>query len=218
MRADFRAPGEKAFLDGRDGGFLLNCLADFFVNARDSNEDRRPNFLHRLRELVEVGAVDDLRAMAIHDVVKCSRGDMGERKEGDAGIGFVEGEPSGRKVLVGGDVAMRKHDAFGFAGGAGGVNERCEVVWLRRIERGRRRRDRDKGPASSAPARILEKGIGAFWRVAIHDEDALELGFRTNGVELVELLAGGDDGNAASGVGEKDGDLIACQAWDRWER
>ena len=79
------------FLTGESGGFLLDGLANFFVDARDSDEDGGADFLHRLRELVEVGAVGNLRAVAVHDVVERAGGDVREGKEGDAGVGFVEG-------------------------------------------------------------------------------------------------------------------------------
>ena len=45
----------------------------------------------------------------------------------------------------------------------------------------------------------------------IHHENVFQLSMGANGVEFVELLAGGDYGNAAAGIGEEGGDLIACE-------
>ena len=161
MRSDVERPGQHAFFDGRGSGFLLDGLADLLVNARDADEDRGANFLHGLRELVEVGAVGDLRSMAVHDVVERAGGDMRERKERDAGVGFVERELGGSKVLVGGDVAVREHDALGLAGGAGGVNQRGEIVGLDGAHQGI-----EDGIAIGAgivgPAKNLGEGDGAF--------------------------------------------------------
>ena len=165
------------FLTGETAGFLLNCLANLLVDARDADEDRGPNLFHGLRKLVELGAIDDLRSVAIHDVVECARGDMGERQEGDAGIGCVEGEAGGRKVLVGGDVAMREHHAFGLAGGAGGVNQRCEIVGLDGSDQGIEDWIALRALHRRRPARILEKAMAPSERVAIHDQDAVRAAF-----------------------------------------
>ena len=43
----------------------------------------------------------------------------------------------------------------------------------------------------------------------IHHHDALKLGLVAHGVQLVELLARGDDGDAAAGVANLLGDLLA---------
>ena len=105
---------------------------------------------------------------------------------------------------------MREHHALGLSRGAGGVDEGGEVVGFDGSDQGVEIRDHDKGQHRRHRQGSWKRD-GAFRSVAIHDEDALELGLGTNGVELFELLAGRDDGDAASGVGEEDGDLIAGQ-------
>ena len=45
--------------------------------------------------------------------------------------------------------------------------------------------------------------------LAVHHEDSLKLRLGANRVELVELLAGGDDRDAAAGVGQEHSNLLA---------
>ena len=123
-----------------------------------------------------------------------------------------------REVLVGGDVAVREHHALGLAGGAGGVDERGEVVGLDGADQGIEDRDRGTDPASSAPARILEKAMAPSGALPSMMRMCSSWCLRADGVQLVELLAGGDDGDAAAGIGEQDGDLLAGQASGRWGR
>ena len=136
LRADAKRPGKHAFLDRRGGGFLLDGLANLLVDARNAHKDRGANFLHGLGQLVEVRAVGDLRAVAVHHVVERAGGDMRERKKGDAGVGFIEVKFARGEVLVGGDVAVREHDALGLAGGAGGVDQSGQIVGLDGADQG----------------------------------------------------------------------------------
>ena len=106
-------------------------------------------------------------------------------------------------VLVGGDVAVGEHHALGLAGGSRGVDERGQVAGLDRA----RQRVEDR-IALAAPlvgsGQQLAEGDGAVGRCGrIHDDDALELRLRADRVELVELLARGNDGDAAAGVADQ---------------
>src|SRR6185503_15180729 len=78
-RSDAERPAEKSLFDRRERRLLLNCLADLLVDARNSDEDCGANLFHGLRELLEVGAVDDLGSMAVHHVIECAGGNVRER-------------------------------------------------------------------------------------------------------------------------------------------
>ena len=68
---------------------------------------------------------------------------------------------SGSEVLVGGDVAVGEGDAFGLAGGAGGVDERGQIARLDGVREG----VEDGialGAASIGIAEQLAQGDGAF--------------------------------------------------------
>ena len=125
-----RAQREEAALDAGFGGFLLGDLADFFKDARHSNEDGGLDSEEGLRELVEAIAVGDEHVFRVEGVVEVARGDVREREERDAGVGGVEAELGEGVVDVAGDVAVGEEHAFGLAGGAGGVDESGEVGGL----------------------------------------------------------------------------------------
>ena len=124
------AQASSALLDRRLRGLLLDRLANLLEDARHADDDRGPDFVHGLRQLVELRTVGHLRAVVVHHVVEGARGDVRERQKGDAGVGRIEAEIDGRKVLVGGDVAVGKSNAFGLAGGARGVDERGQIAGL----------------------------------------------------------------------------------------
>ena len=154
---------------------MLDCLADFLEDARHAHDDRRADFAHGLGELVELRAVDDLRAGVVHDVVEGARGDVREGQEGDAGIGGVETEIQGSKILVGSNVAVGEGDAFGLACGAGCVDECGEVLGLDRLYKGVEYRV----ALCAADVEVVDQGVerdGAVGRRGIHNDNAVELG------------------------------------------
>ena len=63
------------------------------------------------------------------------------RKEMQASVG-LKVEPGDSVVLIGCDVAVGEHDAFGLAGGAGGVDERGQIGGLDGADQGIEDRDR----------------------------------------------------------------------------
>ncbi len=133
---------------------------------------------------------------------------MRKRQEGDAGVGGIEAEVDGGEVLVGGDIAVGESDALGLAGGAGGVDERGQVMGLDGTDEGI-----EDGIAPGAVGigivKQLAHGDGALGSGRIHHDDVLQLGLGADRVQLVELLASGDDGNAAAGVAHQLRDLLA---------
>ena len=63
--------------------------------------------------------------------------------------------------------------------------------------------------AGIGPGQHLAEGNGALGRGRVHDQNPLQLRLVAHGVQLVELLAGGDYGDAAAGVVQQHGDLLA---------
>ncbi len=104
---------------------------------------------------------------------------------------------------------MGQHDAFGLAGCPRGVDQSGEIFGLN----GAREGIEDGialGAAGIGAGDDVGEGDGAFGRGGgVHDEDAFERGSGADGVELVELLAGGNDGDAAAGIVDQHGDLFA---------
>ena len=151
---------------------MLDGLADLLENARDANDDGGADFAHGLRELVELRAINHLRAGVVHHVVKRAGGDVREGEERDAGVGCIEAEIDGGDVLVGGHVAVGEGDAFGLAGCAGGVDEGGEVLWLdgadESIEDGVALRTEDIDIVHQGA-----EGGCSVGRGRIHDDDAL---------------------------------------------
>ena len=170
--------------------------------------NRGLNLAHGLRQLVELRTVGHLRAVVVHHVIESASRDVRERQKGDAGVGRVEVEIGGREVLVGGDVAVGEGNAFGLAGGAGGVDERGQIVRLDGVSEGVEDRIA-LGTARIGVAQHLAEGDGAFGSGGIHHHDAFEVGLVAHGGELVELHARGDDGDAAAGVANLLRDLLA---------
>ena len=96
---------------------------------------------------------------------------------------------------------MRQHHAFGLARGAGGVDQRGQICRLDGADQRIEDRVALARRASSAPARISDKRDGALrQRGESIMMNSLELGLRAHGVELVELLARGNHGDAAAGI------------------
>ena len=133
---------------------------------------------------------------------------MRERQKGDAGVGGIEVEIDWGVILVGGDVAVGEGDALGLAGGAGGVNERGQIAGLDGADEG----IEDGialGAAGIGIVNQLAHGDGALGSGRIHHDDAFQLGLGADRVKLVELLARGNDGNAAAGVAHQFRYLLA---------
>ena len=187
---------------------MLDGLADFLVDARNADDDRGPDFAHGLRQLVELSAIGDLRAVVVHDVIEGARGDVRERQEGDAGVSGIEAEIDSRQVLVGGDVAVSESDTLGLARGSGGVDEGGEIAGFNRANEAV-----EDGVALCAEGvgigEQLAHGDGAAGRGRVENHDGLQRSLRAHGLKLVELLACGDKGDAAIGVANLLGDLLA---------
>ncbi len=211
LGAHANGEGKQAFLDWRFTGAALHFLADLFVDAGHADEHGGLDLAHRLGQHVEFGAVDDLRAAAIHHVVEGTGGDVRERQKRNAHIAGVEGVFVARVVLIGGDITVGEHHPLGFAGGAGRVDKGGQVFGFNRL----RQRVEDRIALAAAlvgPGEQLAEGDRARGRGnRIHDHDAFEMGSGADRVELVVLLAGGDDGDAATGILDQHGDLVAGQ-------
>ena len=146
--------------------------------------------------------------MVVHHVIEGARGDVRERQKGNAGVGGIEAEICGGEVLIRSEVAMGKRDAFGFAGGSRSVDERGQIAG----RNGAKERIED-GVTLDAEgvgiAKQIAHGDSTVRSGRVHYYDELQLGLRAHGVKLVELLAGGDDGDAAIRVAHLFGDLLA---------
>ena len=201
-------PCEKTLLDGRLRRAAFYFLVDFLEDARHADNDRGLDFAHGLRQLVELRAVRHLGAVVVHHVIENAGSDVRERQERDAGVGGVEVEVGRSEVLVGGDVAVGKGHAFGLACSAGGVDQRGQIVRLngmrKSIEDGIALRTESIGVAEQRA-----HGDGAFGSGSIHHDDALKLGLVAHGEKLVELQPRGDDRDAATGVANLLGNLLA---------
>ena len=79
--ANADGPGEDSAANWRERGAAFHFLADFLVDARDTDKDRGADFLHRLRQLVELGAVGHLRPALVHDVIERAGGDVRKRQK-----------------------------------------------------------------------------------------------------------------------------------------
>ena len=167
-RAKTDGPGEQAFLDRRLRGFLLHSLANLLVDARHADDDRGPDLAHGLRQLVELRAVSHLRAVVVHDVIESARRDVRKRQKRDASVGGIEVEVERGDVLVGGDVAVGESDALGFAGGAGGVDQRGQDRAARRSAPGHRRQDRARRRERRHRRADALMAIGALGSGRIH--------------------------------------------------
>ncbi len=186
---------------------MFNRLADLLVNARNSDEDRGANFIHGPRKLVELGTVGDLCVVVVHHVIERAGGDVRQGKERDAGVGFVEAEFASGQILIGRDIGVREHHAFGLAGGARGVDEGSEIAGLDGTDEGIEDRIAI-GARIVGPGKDLGESDGSLGGFGVHHEDALEGCPGADGVQFFELLTGRDDGDTATGVGEQDGDLV----------
>ena len=188
--AERHCPGQHAAFDRRERRLPLHFLANFLEHAGHTHKHRGPNILHGLGQLVELRAIGHLRAAGVHHVIQGPGGDVRQRQEGDAGVGRGEAEIRSGDALVRGDVAVREHDALGLAGGSGGVNQRGQVLGLD----GTHQRVKDGVPLAAqrvGPGNRVLESDGPFRRCRrVHDHNPLQRSEITNGVQLVELLAG----------------------------
>jgi hypothetical protein len=204
-------PAEQLLLNWRLCRFLLDGLADLLINARNADDDRGPDFSHSLRQLVELAAIGHLRAVVVHDVIEGARGDVRKRQERDADVSRIEAEIDSREVLVGGDVAVGEGNAFRLACGSGGVDEGGQIAGLN----GTNKRVEHRVALCAACVCIGEQlahGDGSVRGGRVHYYDGLKRSLRAYRLKLVELLASGDEGDAAIGVANLLGDLLASQS------
>ncbi len=98
----------------------------------------------------------------------------------DAGVGGVEVKVGRSEVLVGRDVAVGKGHAFGLACGAGGVDQRGQIVRLNGV----RKSIEDRIALRAESVGIAKQRThrdGAFGCRSIHHDDALKLGLVAHG-------------------------------------
>ena len=103
-----------------------------------------------------------------------------------------------------------KRHALGLAGRPGGVNQRGHVLGLDGV----RERVKDRVPFSSAligPGQHFSESDRPLGCRGVHDQYPSELRQAADGVQLVELLPGGNHGNAAARIRHQRGDLLAGQ-------
>ena len=106
---------------------------------------------------------------------------------------------SGGEILISGDVAMRERDTFGLAGGAGGVDQCGQILGLDGV--GESVEDGIVlGASRVSIAQQFAQTDRAFGHRRIHHDERFQLRLRAECVQLVELLARGNDGDAAAGV------------------
>ena len=128
----FVGPGEDAaFLDG--GPYTV--LNHFFDNQRDRADDGGLYLFHGWNQYgrgsrflkCEAGSphIEGVERRHIHLI------HVGGRKDAQEPVFFECGLSLERSCQVGTDVPMAEHDAFGFSGGAGSVDDGGKVVRLR---------------------------------------------------------------------------------------
>ncbi len=98
--------------------------------ARHADGDRRPNFLHVLRNRVERLSVGDRGAAVEVDIVDCAFGHVRQRQEREAHILGADVETA--IAHVGAEVGVREHHALRRARRAGRVDDARKVVRARR--------------------------------------------------------------------------------------
>ena len=143
--------------------------------------------------------------MVVHHVVQRAGRDVRKRQKGDAGVSGIEVEIHAANVLVGGDVAMSQCDSLGLAGGPRGVDQGGQVLGFHGAHQCVEHRVAlTAAVIGSSHQRTKRNGplrrILRFRPWGIHDHDPFQHRLAADGVQLVELLAGGDHGNPAAGI------------------
>src|SRR5215831_9179793 len=110
---------------------------------------------------------------------------------------------------------MSQDHAFRLTSCARGVDKCRQILRLdgtyKRIENRVALRTENVGVANQGT-----EGNGSVWRGRIHDDDVFKRRERADGVQLVILLASGDDRDAAIGVSNQCGDLLAGKRGINW--
>ena len=114
---DAQSPAEdRAF--GKALRFQFGLGVDLFIDARHRDENGRPHFLQRLRQILDEWTVSECYAVVEHREIHMARGNVAQRQERNTDQSWSHVESQQGTLDVRGDVAVGEHRAFGSAGGA----------------------------------------------------------------------------------------------------
>src|SRR5271157_3602402 len=184
---------------------VLHLVVNLLVHAGHGHDDRRLHLAHGSRQVVDAGTVGDGDIVVLQRVIQVPRGDVRKRQIRDAEVVLAYVEHIERNADIGGDVAMREHDALGCAGGAGGVDESREIVRLDGSREGVKFR---VGALPRVAQERLHVDRVAQLGSVVHNDDVLKAGLLANGSQLLVLLAGGNEGNTRLGILQHVQDLL----------
>ena len=106
-----------------------DAFVDFFQHARDDREEIRMDLAHVVADPLQALGVIDRHADVEVGVRQRALEDVAERQKRNRPLGRGSPPMSGTMAMrVAHEVGVREHDTFGLAGGAGGVDERRQVL------------------------------------------------------------------------------------------
>ncbi len=124
----------------------------------------------------------------------------------------LKSEIDSRNVLVCGNVSVCEHHALGLAGRAGGVDQRGQILGLDRLHQRIEYRVALRATRIGACQYLAERNCTLRRRSGgVHDENPLQRRVASDRIELVKLLSGRNDGDAAACVLHQHGDLLSGQ-------
>src|SRR6266403_2615521 len=193
---NFHRPIKYFSLDaGVPGALLDQARVNFFEEARDGGGNRGTNLEKRLGDGINRFDVGESGALEDVDVVEGAAIDVGERQERkrDVTLG-IQAEVVAQIGNVRAEIAVRKHDALGLAGGARGVDDGGELT--RKNSRGALAVSGNIRCARAGDEGFVAQAFGGNFRTGISDDDLFELGkVLANGKKLLQLCRTGDEDN-----------------------